>query len=94
MKSLIALVVTAIVLALSATAFADPAPDSNGCHGQATTAYKETVNDRGAQGSAIGGKGNSDGLPADGQAHMEPGRGALVQAFLGATCEVGSQATP
>jgi hypothetical protein len=89
MKSAIALIVTAIVLALSATALADPSPDGNGCHGYWTTQAKST--DRGAQGSAIGGKGNSDGDPGNGQAHEEPGRGATLQAFLGSACEVGSQ---
>ena len=52
MKSLIALVVTAIVLALSATALADPSSPENGCHGYYTTQYKESVGDRGGQGSS------------------------------------------
>ncbi len=91
MKSLIALVVTAIVLALSATALADPSsPTDNGCHGYYTTQAK-SVDDRGAQGSAIGGNGNSDGDSTNGQAHSELGRGGTLQAFLGTTCQVGSQ---
>ena len=91
MKSLIALVVTAVVLALSATALADPSSSEHGCHGFATTQFKESVGDRGAQGSAIGGKGNSDGDPTNGQAHSEDGRGTTLQTFLGEECEVGSQ---
>ena len=90
MKSMIALVVTAVVLALSASALADPAsPVDNGCHGYYTTLYKEQVGDRGGQGSAIGGKGNSDGDPANGQAHSAMGRGATLQDFLAASCERG-----
>lgn len=92
MKSLIALVVTAIVLALSATALADPSSPENGCHGYYTTQYKESVGDRGGQGSAIGGNGNSDGDPTNGQAHSTAGRGETLQAFLAASCGVGSQA--
>ena len=91
MKSLIALVVTAIMLALSATALADPSSSEPGCHGFATTEFKDSVGDRGAQGSAIGGKGNADGDPDNGQAHSEAGRGATLQEFLGTTCGVGSQ---
>jgi len=92
MKSMIALVVTAVVLALSASALADPAsPVDNGCHGYYTTLYKEQVGDRGGQGSAIGGKGNSDGDPTNGQAHSTAGRGETLQAFLAANCGVGSQ---
>ena len=91
MKSLIALVVTAIVLALSATALADPSsPVENGCHGYWTTQAK-SPDDRGAQGREIGGNGNSDGNPANWQAHSELGRGATLQAFLGSTFSVGSQ---
>ncbi len=92
MKSMIALVVTAVVLALSASALADPAsPVDNGCHGYYTTLYKEQVGDRGGQGSAIGGKGNSDGDPTNGQAHSTAGRGETLQAFLATNCGVGSQ---
>jgi hypothetical protein len=91
MKSVIALVVTAVVLALSATALADPSsPVDNGCHGYWTTAAKPDDH-RGVQGSAIGGNGNSDDNPANGQAHSELGRGGTLQAFLGSTCSVGSQ---
>jgi hypothetical protein len=90
MKSVIALVVTAIVLALSATALADPSSPENGCHGYWTTAAKSDA-DRGVQGSAIGGKGNSDGDSTNGQAHSAAGRGETLQAFLAASCEVGSQ---
>lgn len=89
MRSLIALLVTAVVLALSSTALADPQSPDNGCHGYYTTQAKSL--DRGAQGDAIGGTGNADGVPTDGQAHMEPGRGATLQAFLDEFCGVGSQ---
>ncbi len=90
MKSLIALLVTAVVLVLSASALADPSSDDKGCHGYYTTLYKEIVGDRGAQGQAIGGRGNSDGDPTDGQAHSLVGRGATLQEFLAAFCGVGS----
>jgi hypothetical protein len=89
MKSLIAVVVAAIVLVFSAAALADPSSPDNGCHGYWTTQAK--VADRGAQGTAIGGKGNSDGDPTNGQAHSEPGRGAVLQTFLGSACGVGSE---
>lgn len=69
-----------------------PSAEPNGCHGAATVAYKQLTNDPGAQGTAIGGKGNSDGDPANGQAHSAAGRGALVQAFLAANCGIGSEA--
>jgi hypothetical protein len=92
MKSVIALVVTAIVLALSATALADPSSSDSGCHGYYTTQYKELVGDRGGQGSAIGGRGNSYADPTNGQAHSADGRGATLQAFLADKCGVGSQA--
>jgi hypothetical protein len=88
-KSLIAIVVTVIVLALSGIALADPSADSPGCHGAATTQAKGE--DRGVQGSAIGGLGNSDGNATNGQAHSDPGRGELVQEFLGSECGVGSE---
>jgi hypothetical protein len=94
MKSLVAAIVTAVVLALSAAALADPSSSENGCHGYYTTQYKELVGDRGGQGSAIGGNGNSDGDPTNGQAHSAAGRGETLQAFLAANCGVGSQATP
>jgi hypothetical protein len=90
MKSLIAAVVAAIVLVLSANALADPSSPENGCHGYWTTQAKSA--DRGAQGTAIGGKGNSDGDPTNGQAHSEAGRGETLQAFLASACQVGSQA--
>lgn len=67
-------------------ATADPASPENGCHGYYTTLAKEQSGDRGIQGSAIGGRGNSDGDPANGQAHSEAGRGATLQAFLAAAC--------
>jgi hypothetical protein len=91
MRSLIALLVTAVVLALSSTALADPTSEDEGCHGFYTTQAKELAGDRGVQGDAIGGTGNSDAVPTDGQAHMEPGRGATLQAFLDEFCGVGSQ---
>ena len=65
---------------------ADPASPENGCHGFFTTQAKELSGDRGIQGTAIGGRGNSDGDPANGQAHSELGRGQTLQAFLAAFC--------
>jgi hypothetical protein len=92
MKALVAAFVAVVVLAFSASALADPAsPTENGCHGYWTTQAKSEDN-RGVQGEAIGGKGNSDGDPSNGQAHSTAGRGQTLQAFLGATCGVGSQA--
>ena len=67
-------------------ALADPASPENGCHGFYTTQFKELTGDRGAQGTAIGGRGNSDGDPTNGQAHSEAGRGATLQAFLAEVC--------
>jgi hypothetical protein len=69
-----------------APAIADPASPENGCHGFYTTQFKELTGDRGAQGTAIGGRGNSDGDPSNGQAHSEAGRGATLQAFLAEFC--------
>ena len=92
MKSIIALLAAAVVLAFSASALADPSSPDKGCHGYYTTLYKQLTGDRGGQGEAIGGRGNSDGNPSNGQAHTEPGRGATLQAFLAANCGVGSQA--
>jgi hypothetical protein len=89
MKALLAALVTVVVLAFASVALADPSSDENGCHGYWTTQAKAT--DRGAQGTAIGGLGNSDGDPTNGQAHSDLGRGATLQAFLGTTCQVGSQ---
>jgi hypothetical protein len=68
-----------------------PLAGPNGCHGAATVAYKKAVNDAGGQGPAIGGKGNSDGDPLDGQAHSAVGRGLTLQAFLAEACDLGSQ---
>jgi hypothetical protein len=70
----------------AAPAVADPASPEKGCHGFHTTQFKELVGDRGAQGTTIGGRGNSDGNPTNGQAHSEAGRGAAVQAFLAEFC--------
>jgi hypothetical protein len=70
----------------AAPAGADPASPEHGCHGFYTTQFKELVGDRGAQGSAIGGLGNSDGDPTNGQAHSEAGRGATLQEFLAEFC--------
>ena len=67
-------------------AAADPSSPDNGCHGYYTTQFKELTGDRGAQGAAIGGRGNSDGDPTNGQAHSEAGRGALLQEFLEQFC--------
>ena len=91
MKSIVVLLATAVVLALSGAALADPSSPDNGCHGFYTTQFKELVGDRGGQGEAIGGRGNSDGDPTNGQAHSAEGRGATLQAFLAANCGVGSQ---
>jgi hypothetical protein len=92
MKSLIAALVTVVVLVLSASALADPGSPDKGCHGYYTTQYKELVGDRGGQGTAIGGKGNSDGDATNGQAHSADGRGVTLQEFLATACGVGSQA--
>ena len=92
MKSLIAALVAALVLVFSASALADQSSSDKGCHGFHTTQFKELVGDRGAQGDAIGGRGNSDGDSSDGQAHSALGRGQTLQAFLAAACGVGSQA--
>lgn len=70
----------------AAPAAADPASPDTGCHGFYTTQAKELSGDRGVQGTAIGGRGNSDGDPANGQAHSAEGRGATLQAFLAAFC--------
>jgi hypothetical protein len=67
-------------------AAADPASPENGCHGYYTTLAKEQSGDRGIQGTAIGGRGNSDGDPSNGQAHSAAGRGATLQAFLATAC--------
>ena len=80
-------------VALSGAAFAQTVPaEPQGCHGAATVAYKNSVSDAGGQGSAIGGKGKSDGNATNGQAHSDPGRGAQLQDFLATNCQVGSQA--
>ena len=76
----------AVAAAGAAPATADPASPEHGCHGFYTTQAKELSGDRGVQGSAIGGRGNSDGDPANGQAHSEAGRGATLQAFLAEFC--------
>jgi hypothetical protein len=76
----------ALVGAFAAPAVSDPASPEHGCHGFYTTQFKELTGDRGAQGTAIGGRGNSDGDPTNGQAHSEAGRGATLQAFLAEVC--------
>jgi hypothetical protein len=91
-KGIVSLLAVLVVLAFSGAAFADPKSPDKGCHGYYTTQFKEMTGDRGAQGEAIGGRGNSDGDPTDGQAHSAAGRGATLQAFLAAACGVGSQA--
>jgi len=75
----------AIVGLTSTSVSADPASPDHGCHGFYTTQAKAD-GDRGIQGSAIGGLGNSDGDATNGQAHSEAGRGATLQAFLAETC--------
>lgn len=84
----IALVLSALAVGAigAAPAAADPSSPENGCHGFYTTQAKELSGDRGVQGTAIGGRGNSDGNAADGQAHSEAGRGATLQAFLAEFC--------
>ena len=67
-------------------AVADPRSPDHGCHGYHTTQFKELAGERGAQGTAIGGGGNSDGDSTNGQAHSEAGRGAMVQEFLEEFC--------
>jgi hypothetical protein len=67
-------------------AAADPASPEHGCHGFYTTQAKELNDDRGVQGTAIGGRGNSDGDSTNGQAHSEAGRGATLQEFLEEFC--------
>jgi hypothetical protein len=62
-----------------------------GCHGAATLAYKQATNDPGGQGSAIGGQGNSDDNPFNGQAHSAVVRGETLQQFLAAVCGLGSE---
>jgi hypothetical protein len=79
-------------VAPTSAAAADPSSPEKGCHGFHTTNFKVVADDRGAQGSAIGGRGNSDGDPTSGQAHSADGRGAAVQAFLAEFCDVGSLA--
>jgi hypothetical protein len=71
-----------------------PPAAPQGCHGAATVAYKQATNDAGGQGSAIGGKGNSDGDATNGQAHSEAGRGETLQQFLADACGVGSDQQP
>ena len=94
MKSLIAAVLTASTLTLSASALADPSSPDPGCHGYDATQYKVAHQDRGAQGTAIGGRGKSDGDPSNGQAHSQPGRGPQLQQLLATDCGVGSQVHP
>jgi hypothetical protein len=55
-----------------------PPAEPQGCHGAATVAYKQATNDPGGQGSAIGGQGNSDDNPFNGQAHSAVGRGETL----------------
>ena len=88
------LVAASAGLIMGATALpaqAVPPAEPQGCHGAATVAYKKAVNDSGGQGSAIGGLGNSDGSPLNGQAHDAVGRGQTLQQFLADQCERGSQ---
>jgi uncharacterized membrane protein len=67
-----------------------PPAEPQGCHGYWTVQYKKAVQDAGGQGSAIGGKGKSDGDPTNGQAHSAVGRGQTLQQFLAQQCGVGS----
>ena len=89
----VVLAVVGLTMTSGSLAFANvPPADPQGCHGAATVAYKQATGDAGGQGSAIGGLGNSDGNADNGQAHSAAGRGAILQAFLAANCDVGSQA--
>lgn len=94
MKILAAMAVIAAFLTLSASALADPKSAEKGCHGYYTTKFKTQLNDRGAQGTAIGGRGNSDDDAANGQAHSQAGRRAWLQQLLATYCDVGSEAPP
>jgi hypothetical protein len=85
-RTAVVLAALAIAAVGASPAAADPASPENGCHGFYTTQAKQLSGDRGIQGTAIGGRGNSDGDPANGQAHSEAGRGATLQAFLAAFC--------
>jgi hypothetical protein len=91
MKKL-ALLTAIAFIAVSGSAFADPASPEKGCHGYWTTFFKGVGGSRGFQGEAIGGNGNSDGDATNGQAHSDAGRGAILQDFLANNCDVGSQA--
>jgi hypothetical protein len=81
------LVVLSIATVGGVPAAADPASPDHGCHGYYTTQAKEASGDRGVQGTAIGGRGNSDGDSSNGQAHSEAGRGATLQDFLDQFCD-------
>jgi hypothetical protein len=86
-RIIVAAVVSLVLVGAGASpAAADPRSPDDGCHGYHTTQFKELTGDRGAQGTAIGGRGNSDGDPTNGQAHSEAGRGAMVQEFLEEFC--------
>jgi hypothetical protein len=85
-KSIAASVAVVVAAIGTAPAGADPASPEHGCHGYYTTLAKQLSSDRGIQGSAIGGVGNSDGDPTNGQAHSDLGRGGTLQAFLEANC--------
>jgi hypothetical protein len=84
----IAVVLSALAVGAigAAPAAADPSSPEKGCHGFYTTQAKELSGDRGVQGTAIGGRGSSDGDATNGQAHSEAGRGATLQAFLAEFC--------
>lgn len=85
-RTAIAFAALAIAAVGAAPAGADPVSPENGRHGFYTTEAKHLSGDRGIQGTAIGGRGDSDGDPTNGQAHSEAGRGATLQAFLAAFC--------
>ena len=97
MKMVIAAAVVAGAAAFGASgaALADgnvPPAQPQGCHGAATVEYKQLTGNPGGQGTAIGGLGNSDQDPSNGQAHSAAGRGAILQQALAEGCGVGSQA--
>jgi hypothetical protein len=88
-----ALLSAAAIFMVPAVAEADPPfpfRDPPSCPGHLTINAKNAFHDAGIQGSAIGGLGNSDGNPDNGQVNHPLGRGGLNQLFLGRDCGVGS----
>lgn len=75
------------MLGIGAASAAKPDCGGGNTPGQVVKTYATA----GGVGDEVGGNGNSDGNPANGQAHSAAGRGGQNQAFL-ANCGVGSQA--